>query len=382
MGRRRDFGAITKMRSGRYQASYLGPDGRRQFAPSTFQRKGDASAWLAERRAELAAGDWIDPKAGRITLQEFADAWLRERRLAMQTRDNYRSAWRLHIKPFLGSTELVDITPARVRSWRAHLLKHGRSEGTTAKAYRLLRGILNTAVDDGRIKSNPCRIKGAGDEAHSSRYVASVPQVYALADAVGGRYRVFILAAAFTGLRWAELVALHRADVDLDNGVMYVRRAFVERRGGPVAKLPKGDKVRVVTLPNVLVVELRAHLWEFVADEPEALVFAGAKGGVPRRSSWRTTVCWSASRAAAKLPDGFHFHDLRHTGNHLMAQSGASTRELMERMGHSTMRAALIYQHATDERAHELASKLDDLVTKQRAEGQKTGDDQQQEKSA
>jgi integrase len=47
---------------------------------------------------------------------------------------------------------------------------------------------------------------------------------------------------------------------------------------------------------------------------------------------------------------GFHFHDLRHTGNTLAGAAGASLRELMERMGHSTTRAALIYQHRTSER--------------------------------
>jgi integrase len=71
---------------------------------------------------------------------------------------------------------------------------------------------------------------------------------------------------------------------------------------------------------------------------------------------------------AACLPKGFHFHDLRHTGNHLVAQSGASTRELMHRMGHSTMRAALIYQHATESRSRELADRLDALVTAHREE--------------
>ncbi len=370
MAKRRDFGKIRKLESGRWQASFVRPDGERQFAPRTFAYKGDASVWLAERQAELVAGDWIDPSAGRILLGEYAPVWIRERRLAIQTRDNYRTTWRLHIGPFLGAVALVDITPARVRSWRSQLLANGRSEGTTAKAYRLLRGILNTAVEDERIKSNPCRIKGAGEETHSSRYVASVPQVFALADAIGGRYRVFILAAAFTGLRWAELVALRRSDLDLDGRLLYVRRAFVERTGGPVAKLPKGDKVRVVTLPGVLVGDLRLHLAQYVAAEPESLVFAGAKGCIPRRSSWRTTVRWAASRDAAGLPQEFHFHDLRHTGNHLMAQSGASTRELMDRMGHSAMRAALIYQHATHERARDLADKLDQLVLKQKEAGE------------
>jgi len=79
----------------------------------------------------------------------------------------------------------------------------------------------------------------------------------------------------------------------------------------------------------------------------------------------------------AGLPKGFTFHDLRHTGNHLASVSGASTRELMQRMGHSTMRAALIYQHATDERAREIADRLNDVVQREGKAGDKgTRDDE------
>jgi integrase len=73
----------------------------------------------------------------------------------------------------------------------------------------------------------------------------------------------------------------------------------------------------------------------------------------------------------------FTFHDLRHTGNHLASMSGASTRELMQRMGHSTMRAALIYQHATDERAREIADRLNEVVEREtKARDRGTPDDE------
>lgn len=89
---------------------------------------------------------------------------------------------------------------------------------TVAKAYRLLRAILNTAVEDGLIRRNPCRIKGAGIERSPDRPVLTVTQVYALADAIGPRYRVLVLLATFASLRWGELAALRRYDVDLDSG--------------------------------------------------------------------------------------------------------------------------------------------------------------------
>ena len=113
---------------------------------------------------------------------------------------------------------------ARVRRWRKKLLDSGVSEITAAKAYRLLRAVFNTALDDGLIKRNPCRIKGAGNEHSPERPVLTVTQVYALADAVGLRYRALILLAAFTSLRWAELAALAPADIDLDARTVRVTR--------------------------------------------------------------------------------------------------------------------------------------------------------------
>jgi hypothetical protein len=81
-----------------------------------------------------------------------------------------------------------DIQPGNVRRWRTNLLAPGVSEITVAKAYRLLKAVLNTAVDDGVIKRRPCRIKGAGQEDSPERPTLTVAQVYALAEAVGQRY--------------------------------------------------------------------------------------------------------------------------------------------------------------------------------------------------
>ena len=101
---------------------------------------------------------------------------------------------------------------------------------------------------------------------------------------------------------------------------------------------------------------------EFVAADQEALVFTGHLGGVLRTGNFRRSVNWAAAVKKAGAPAAFHFHDLRHTGNTLAAASGASTRELMHRMGHASMRAALIYQHATSERDRQIAAGIDDQV--------------------
>jgi integrase len=224
------------------------------------------------------------------------------------------------------------------------------------------------AVDDGRIRRNPCRIKGADKESAPERRTGSVRQVYCLADGIGGRYRVFVLAAAFLGLRWGELLGLRRMDVDLAARTIKVQRSMGQTTGGRLVVGPpkSAASVRTVTIPDVLVDELRDHLTTYVGPDRDALLFTGPKGATPKRGNWRVSVRWVDQVKAAGLPDGFRFHDLRHTGNDLAARSGASTRELMHRMGHSTMAAALIYQHATDERARQIAARLSEVVESER----------------
>ncbi len=374
-GRRR-FGWVRKLPSGRFQASYLGPNGRRHTAPETFERKADAERWLSVVESEMVRGEWADPMLGRVPLGEYGERWIREHRLGERTREEYDSLWRHHVAPFLGNLELGELATDTIRSWRAALLREGRSEDRTAKAYRLVRAILNTAVDDGRIKRNPCRIKGAGDHRAAERSTATVAQVYELADLMPARFRVLVLAAAFTGLRWGELIALRRCDVDLSHRVLHVRRRLSQpRRGGRQAGPPKSEAgVRSVALPAVLVDELRAHIESYAGPGAEGLLFRGQKGAVLHRGNWHRSVKWTTIVIKVGLPAGFHFHDLRHTGNQLAANSGATTRELMQRMGHGSMRAALIYQHATTERDRAIADALSAHVDAERSQGEAAGD--------
>jgi integrase len=104
-------------------------------------------------------------------------------------------------------------------------------------------------------------------------------------------------------------------------------------------------------------------LTTFAGTGAEALVFTAPTGTLLRRNNFRRRA-WLNALATAGLP-GIHFHDLRHTGNHLTAASGANLRELMARMGHSSTRAALIYLHSTDERQREIAAALNQLAKKQ-----------------
>jgi hypothetical protein len=121
--------------------------------------------------------------------------------LRPKTLDLYRYLLRQHLLPALGSRPVSSIREPAIRAWRQSLLDPGVSPVTVAKAYRLVKAILNTAVDDGLIRRNPCRIPGGGQEKIPERPVLTVEQVYRLAAATGGRYEALILLAIFASLR-------------------------------------------------------------------------------------------------------------------------------------------------------------------------------------
>jgi integrase len=340
-GRRR-FGSIRKLPSGRYQARYRDEAGAEYTAPETFSTKTDADRWLATVQADMLRGRWIEPRSGQVTFDSYAGEWLRSRPLRPRTREFYGSLLRLHILPGLGAAELGRITPSTVRRWHSDLLSTGLGEPTVAKAYRLLRTILGTAVADEVIVRNPCTIKGAGVEHSPERPVASVAQVFELAAAVEPQYRALVLTAALTGCRWGELVGLTRRHLDLLHGTMTVSEVLVEASAGLSAGPPKTDAGRrTVALPPPLIPVLEEHLAKFAQPGVDGLVFCGQKGGRLRRSNFSTK--WTKARRAVDMEE-LHFHDLRHTANTLAAATGASTRELMHRMGHASSAAALRYQ--------------------------------------
>ncbi|MFF5649128.1 tyrosine-type recombinase/integrase [Streptomyces collinus] len=366
-GRRRRFGAIRKLPSGRYQARYPGPDGVMRPAPFTFETTADADDWLAEKQTEIRRGEWRDPDAGAVSFRSYAEKWVEERELAPLTQDLYRYLLDKHLFAF-ADLDLDEITAPRVREWRAERLRLTGAKTITAKAYRLLKAIMETAVDDELITRNPCRIKGAGKEKAAERRIATVAQVDALANAVGMRWRLMVYLGAYGPLRPEELAGLRRRDVDLDHLRLRVRLAEPERMNG---RRIQGDTkseagTRTVILPAFLRRELRWHLESYAEPGPDGLLFVGEKGAPFRRSTFGRK--WRKAREIVGMPEGFRFYDLRHTGHTLSTRSGATLKDTMVRAGQSSEKAALIYQHSDEERQEEVAAGLDATVRKAREE--------------
>jgi integrase len=366
VGRSR-WGSVRKLPSGRYQARYR-IDRVWRNAPTTFRTKGDADAFLAVTRADVERGTWVDPTAGQIELAVYSERWLSDRpSLRPRTRDLYRGLLRLHILPELGTTPIGRLTTGQVRTWRAGMIKAGQpGTSTIAKCYRLLHAICATAVEDSLIARNPCLIKGASVERPEERPVATIPQVFALADAIDPRYRAMLLLATFCGLRVGELRALRQRNLDLLHQRVTVVEQYQQLADGTlVLGPPKTDAGRrAVAIPEVIIPDLERHLSAWCTRGKDNLVFPGATGRPFRTATLQ--AAWHRALTATGI-EGLRVHDLRHTGNTLAAATGASTKELMARMGHASPRAALIYQHATKDRDAAIAAGLSALIEQTRA---------------
>jgi integrase len=381
VARHRHFGNVRRLPSGRWQARYRGPDGRMRAAPQTFGRKAEAERYLTLIEAQINRGEWTDPERAKITLADYADRWITERAgLRPRTVELYRWLLRRHIRPWLGDVPLGKIDTPLVREWRSKLLADGVSVSATAKAYRFLRAVLMTATNEDHIlPRNPCQVRGADRENAAERPVLTISEVLALAGAVPTRYRAMILLTTFASLRFGEVTALERVDVDLEAATVRVRRSFVEVRGeGLVAGPPKSQAgLRTVALPRAIADTMRQHLAEYVGPSSTALVFTGPRGAPISRGNFRKLTGWKDVLASVGLV-GVRFHDLRHSGNTMAARSGVSTRDLMARMGHDSIRAAIIYQHATTEADAKIAAALNaelevELVDDNRADDDDDG---------
>jgi len=370
--RRRQFGSIRKRASGRFQARYTGPDGLTHSAPITFERKTDAAKWLSVKETEITRAEWINPDAGQVSFEVYANVWMQDRVLKTRTRELYDGLLRNHLIPTFGAEPVASITLARIRRWRKERLDAGpnvdRPFGpvTVAKAYRLLHAILETAADDELIRRNPARIEGAGNEDSPEREIIPLALVFDIMAKLPDRYRVLVLMATFTQLRFGELAGLRRHRLDLNACTVQVIEASVQPGKGALLTEPPKSRagLRTVSFPAEIVPDLRDHLALFAEPGSQGHVFVGPKGGTLRRNNFNPI--WSAAVAAVGLPDA-HFHDLRHTGGTLAATTGATTKELMARLGHSSTRAAMIYQHATKERDKAIADALGQFADEARS---------------
>jgi integrase len=370
----RRFGKMRKLPSGRWQASYIGPDRQRHPAPETFKALADGEMWLLDRHREIALDIWTPPVAEEdhtdssatgITLTAYSDRWLanrivRGRAIRPRTSEHYRKLLDNHILPTLGKKPVATITMAQVDRWYAATALD--TPTTRAHAYSLLRTMLETArVRDRLITTNPCAISGAGTAQRKSKTrPATLEELSTMVGEMPARFQAMVLLASWGALRFGELVELRRSDLDLTNGVVRVQRAAVRVAGGWSVGDPKSEAgARDVSIPPHIVPVIEHHLAEHTDPGRDALLFPADHGGHLQPSTLYRH--WYRARAKAGRED-LRWHDLRHTGAVLAAMTGATLAELMARLGHSTPQAAMRYQHAAQGRDKQIAAALSRMV--------------------
>ena len=396
-GHRRGWGKIRRLRSGRYQASYVGPDLQRHTAPDTFEDKAAAEVWLGREHDLVASELWMSPKIRAAqrhqrgeTLAEYADAWLAKRRtssgqpLKDRTREHYRALLDNRILPSLGGKPLVEIAPEMVSAWYERQ-ERAKTPTSTAHAYGLLHAIMASAAKKdmrgvSRIPWNPCQIEGAqkAPTKHQAR-PASVAELQTIIDLMSERYRLPIALMGWCALRFGETVALERTDIDVARRSIQIRKGVARVAGERRLDTPKNRRMRVVHYPPHLDDMVKRHLDLYAEPGRMGKLFPSGTGGYLSQSTLNgkpnrirmikgrivneSATAFRKACDAAGRPD-LRLHDLRHTGAVLAAATGATLAELQARLGHSTVTAAMRYQHAATERDAAISDALSRMVGK------------------
>ena len=310
----------------------------------SFSRLAEAREYDAAMQHSLHVQTYVDPRAGKTILADFAEVWLGSHAVSAATKAKYRSLLNAQINPALGSLPLDQVTPLRIRQFLANT---GKAPSTVRSLAALLSSISLAAVEDEKIRKTfmPSRL-ALPPERVQERVFLSVAQVAELVEAADDRNKALIHTAAWTGLRWGELVGLRRERLDLERGAIEVREALVDVAGELTLAPPKTPHShRTVRLDQRTVEVLRNHVATYAVGQCE-LIFTTERRRPIRDDNWRKRVWRPLVTSVASVPDGTRFHDLRHTHVALAIQAGLNLKSIQTRLGHSSVRVTGdVYAH-------------------------------------
>jgi len=376
--------SIKKRENGQWRARYRGDAGKEHARH--FARKIDAQWWLDETTAAVVTGQYVDPKAGKTTVSEYARVWQAAQVTREHTIRNTDIALRLHVLPYLGSRPLGSVRPSDMQAL-VKTLSATLAPGSVRETYKVAGRMFAAAVDDRVLAASPChRIRLPRDD-RPEVVVPTVEQIAALAGAVQPRYRALVVLLAGSGLRIGEALGLNISDVDfLRRTVKVERQRLPTGRIGPV-KTPKS--ARTVPLGQVVIDELAAHLSAYPSDGP---LFPLSTGKPLAYRTWRAIWARAAEveakvreDAASKvrphvdtIPLDVDTHALRHFYASALIAGGASVKVVQTRLGHASAVVTLnTYGHlwpGDDDLTRDVmdaafGSLADSLRTDQTAEG-------------
>lgn len=342
----------------RYRVRYRTPD-RRTTSKRGFTTKRDAKAFAATVEVRKMSGDFIPESAGRATISEIAVTWqqLAEANLAPGSWRNYETAWRVHVEPKWGRTQVRDITLLGVETWLATMPRADRKPGrpsapTVERAYTVLLAVLDIAVKDKRLPRNPARGAALPGRVEKRRVYLTAEQVARIADH-SGEHADLVLTLAFTGVRWGEAAALRGRSWNPATSRLAVT-STTTRAGGTIHEGPPKDREhRTVPVPSFLADRITAR-----DTAPTALMFPGPSGDYIVPPDVRHG--WFVKALDAAGVERITPHDLRHTCASLAVSAGANVKALQRMLGHARAELTLsTYADLYDTDLDDVGSRLD-----------------------
>lgn len=339
----------------RYRVRYRKPD-RSQTQKRGFTTKRSAELFLATVEVSKAKGEFIDATAAKETIGTLGRDWLKHQgHLKPSSARPLEIAWRLHVSPVWAQTPVSEVRFSRVQEWVTGL---SGSATTVLRAYGVLASILDVAVRDRRILSNPARGVNLPRKVKKDRVYLSHAQVELLAG-LCGQHATMVEFMAYTGLRWGEVTALRVRDLDMLRRRAQVQQNAVMVGGQIVVGTPKSHEARSVPFPKFLSEPLAA-LCE--GKGRDALVFGDGVNHVrppdSRRGWWISAV--THAQATDKDFPTITRHDLRHTAASLAVSAGANVKAVQRMLGHASAAMTLdVYADLFDDDLDAVASALD-----------------------
>lgn len=360
---------VRKLPSGLWAATVRLPTGKK--LTRSFPLKGSADKWAADQVAGLRKGDWIDPRAGELSIADWYDRCRNSRHLEKASRARDESHWRRHVEPEWCDVPIGAVLKTDVSAWVVRMQhKEKLGAATIEAAVGVLRGLLEQAVDAKLIQANPVRNVGLPRrDAHVDR-VLGADEERALLDSLERHSpgypaaRLMCELMVDTGLRWEEVAALDTAHVELRRKLVQV--GPVMERDGTIRPYPKSPAAeRLVPVGDDLWPRLWAHIQTI---KRGGLLFTAPKGGSLLYPTWRARVWIPAihgrqeyvRRQGHQAKDAIPGagladpqptpHDLRHTFGTRLADNGVGAHEIKKLMGHEKLDATERYLHAGEGR--------------------------------
>lgn len=387
--------AYRKLPSGKWQASVnlpqKTPNGTPRRVTKTHALKSVVKRWADHLEAQIAAGQWTDPRSGDVTLSAWREQRDATRLAAGSTIRKDDSHWRVHVEPRWGGHPLNTITKQGIRAWvkemferqcrwcrttpkvtAAHVMARHNTDGelcpgsthkpglpaaTVRGAATTLSALLHAAVDADLLAVNPAAGMKLPRQDAKPVFWWTHTEARKMVAALPPQYRLMVDLDFHCGLRLGELLGLRRKYIqETEDGRLIVHVVGVKTRDGwreyPKSKLSR----RPVPVPKQLMISLAHQLKDL---QPDDIVFAAPGGEAWDDRNWSRRVFEPALRAAG-VKHGTP-HDMRHTAASWLVQEGVDLYVVQALLGHESFRTTQRYSHLAPESFDKVIKAWEDM---------------------